>query len=60
MKLKRIENVSDHDVTIVHTDGVKQVLESGHVTVNVNVINLNEIKHDTRVTYDLSEVMSNE
>jgi hypothetical protein len=58
MKQKRIENTSNHDVTLIHEDGLRQVLNPGHATVNVKVVNLDEIRHDVTVTHDLSEVVN--
>jgi hypothetical protein len=55
---KKIENTSNHDVTLVHEDGLKQVLSPGHITVNVKVVNLDEIRQDVKITHDLSEVVN--
>ena len=55
---KRIENISNHDVTLVHEDGLRQVLSPGHVTANVKVVNLDEIRQDVKITHDLSEVVN--
>lgn len=57
MKFKKIENTSNHDITLIHIDGLKQVLSPGYVAENTNIVNLDEIKRDVTVTHDLSEVI---
>jgi len=56
MKLKKLENTSNQDISIVHKNGAKTTLPPGATLSDVNVINLDEVKGQTKSVVDLSEV----
>lgn len=57
MRIKRIENTSDHDIIIEHADGMKQILQPGHNAINIGEVrNIEEIRRKATVVQDLSEI----
>jgi len=57
MRVTRIENTSDHDVTIEHADGTQRVLKPGHKAMNLSEVrNIEELRREITVIQDLSEI----
>jgi len=56
MKLKKLENTSNQDVCINHKNGAKTTLPPGATLSDVNVINLEEIRGQTKSVVDLGEI----
>jgi len=56
MKLKKLENTSNQDISIAHKNGAKTTLPPGATLSDVDIINLDEVKGQTKSVVDLSEV----
>lgn len=55
MRIRKIENVSEHAVTLKRGDGSKLVLHPGAVRENIVIINEAEVKGHVKITYNLNE-----
>ena len=59
MKLVRIENNSSEEVELKHKNGAKTTLPPGAEFKDIDIVNLDEVKGQTKTTIDLTEVTEN-
>lgn len=59
MIVRKIENISPNDVTVVLADGNSINMRSGSVLENVDVANISGLRGLVKVTEDLGEVQPN-
>ena len=56
MRLSKVENVSNGNVTIKQPSGAEFMLTPGNSVKNVTISNLHEVSAQVKVTHNLTEV----
>lgn len=56
MRIKRLTNTSEEEITLEHKDGVKSILPPKAEVTNVEITNENELRGKVHLVADLGEI----
>ncbi len=58
MRIRKMKNVSNHNVSVKQPSGAEFMLTPGNSVENVQVSNLKEVLGDVSIKHDLTEVVT--